>query len=83
MLYKKTDQNGFRKEMDDYQATFCEKTSSSDTNTKWSEFKETLNKMTEKFVPTKLCKPKDGHPWVTREIKRLMNKRDRLYAKII
>ena len=74
-LYKKTDWNGFRKEMD-------EKTSSADTNTKWSEFKKTLNKMTEKFVPTKLCKPKDGHPWVTREIKRLMNKRDRLYAKI-
>ena len=29
-----------------------------------------VNKMTEKFVPAKLFKPKDGHPWVTREIKR-------------
>ena len=81
-LYKKTDWNGFRKEMEEYQDTFHEKTTSSDTNTKWSEFKKTLNIMTEKYVPTKFCKPKDGHPWVTREIKRLMNKRDRLYAKI-
>ena len=45
-LYKKTDWNRFRKEMDEYQANFREKTSSSDTNTKWSEFKKTLNKMT-------------------------------------
>ena len=28
-----------------------------------------------------MCKPKDGHPWVTCSIKRLINKRDRLYSK--
>ena len=28
-----------------------------------------------------MCKPKYGHPWVTCSIKRLINKRDRLYSK--
>ena len=81
-LYKKTDWSGFREEMGNYQKSFHDHVSGSDTNTKWVEFKKALNKLTEKFIPTKFCKPKDSHPWVTREIKRLMNKRDRLYAKI-
>ena len=57
------------------------KTQNCTTNTKWKEFKGSLSKITETYVPTKLCKPKDGHPWVTLEIKRLMHKRDRLYSK--
>ena len=64
-----------------YQQTYVEKTQNCTTNTKWKEFKGSLNKITEKYVPTKLCKPKDGHGWVTLEIKRLMHKRDRLYSK--
>ena len=28
-----------------------------------------------------MCKPKDEHPWVIYSIKRLINKRDRLYSK--
>ena len=68
--------------MKDYQNTYQDNFSTSDTNTKWSQFKATLNKMIGKYVPTKFCKPKDDHPWVTRQIKRLMDKRDRLYAKL-
>ena len=81
-LYKKTDWTGFREEMRDYQNVYHSQVAGSDTNTKWTEFKKTLNNMTEKFIPTKFCKPKESQPWVTREIKRQMNKRDKLYAKI-
>ena len=80
-LFKKTDWDGFRSEMKAYHQTYLENHSSCDTNTKWTEFKNTLNNLTEKYVPTKMCKPKDGHPWVTCSIKRLINKRDRLYSK--
>lgn len=80
-LYKKTDWNGFRDEMRAYQSTYQEKVKNCNTNSKWKEFKDSLNNLTQKYVPTKLCKPKDGHPWVTLEIKRLMHKRDRLYSK--
>ena len=80
-LYKKTNWAGFREEMKQYQQTYVEKTQNRNTNTKWKEFKGSLNKLTEKYAPTKLFKPKDGHPCVTLEIKRLMHKRDRLYSK--
>ena len=81
-LYKKTNWDGLREEMRHYQQTYQEKTLNCDTNSKWKEFKDSLNKLTEKYVPTKFCKPKDGHPWVTSVIKRLMHKRDRLYSKL-
>ena len=81
-LYKKTDWTGFREEMKDYQNVYHKEASGSDTNTKWTKFKKALNTMTDKFVPTKFCKPKESQPWITREIKRQMNKRDKLYAKI-
>ena len=68
--------------MSDYQQVYHNQVTGSDTNTKWTEFKKALNQMTEKFIPTKFCKPKESQPWVTREIKRQMNKRDKLYAKI-
>ena len=61
-LFKKTDWDGFRSEMKAYHQTYLENHSSCDTNTKWTEFKNTLNNLTEKYVPTKMCKPKDGHP---------------------
>ena len=80
-LFKKTDWGGFRSEMKAYHQTYLENHTSCDTNTKWTEFKNALNNLTEKYVPTKMCKPKDGHPWVTCSIKRLINKRDRLYSK--
>ena len=67
--------------MEVYYQTYLEKHSSCGTNTKWTEFKNALNNLTAKYVPTKMCKPKDGHPWVTCSIKRLINKRGRLYSK--
>ena len=67
--------------MRNYQQTYKEKSLNYDSNSKWKEFKNSLNELTEKFIPTKICKPKDGHPWITSEIKRLIHKRDRLYCK--
>ena len=76
--------------MTDYQNTYQDNFSMSDTekkkkkkkHTKWSEFKANLNKMTKNYVPTKFYKPKDSHPGVTCQIKRLINKKYRLYAKL-
>ena len=44
--------------------------------------KQLLTNCLDKFIPIKLCKPKDGHPWVNNHIKRLMRKRDKLYVKL-
>ena len=78
---KKTDWGGVRSKLKAYHQTYLENYSSCDTNTKLTEFKHALNNITGIYVPTKMCKPKDGHPWVTRNIKRLLNKRARLCSK--
>ena len=80
-LYKKTDLDGFRTDMADYQTEFFKLSENMNTKRKWNLFKFTLNKLSNKFIPTKLCRPKDGHPWINNSIKRLMRKRDKLYAR--
>ena len=52
------------------------------TNDKWNLLKKALHDLSEKLIPTKPCRPKDGHPWVNNTIKRLMRKREKLYAKL-
>ena len=67
--------------MAEYQTEFFKLSENMNTNSKWNLFKYTLNKLSDKFIPTKLCRPKDGHPWIDNSIKRLMQKRDKLYAR--
>ena len=81
-LYKKTVWNSFRSEMAEYQTEFFKLSENMTADSKWNLFKAALNNLTDKFIPTKLCRPKDGHPWINNFIKRLMRKRDRLYSKL-
>ena len=41
--------------------------------------KAAVDTLIRKYVPSKVLRGKKNLPWVTREIKRMMNKRDRLY----
>ena len=81
-LYKKTDWDGFRSDMAEYQSDFFQSSANMKSNDKWNLFKKAFNDLSEKIIPTKLCRPKHGHPWVKNAIKRLMRKRDKLYAKL-
>ena len=73
--------HGFRTDMAEYQTEFFKISENMNTNSKWNLFKYTLNKLSDKFIPIKLCRPKDGHPWINNSIKRLMRKCDKLYAR--
>ena len=48
----------------------------------WTTLKEAFNEAMELFVPHKLCKPRDGLPFITTELKRLMRKRDRVFFQM-
>jgi hypothetical protein len=63
------------------QDNYFKTTDKHNTETKWTVFKNILKKLTDKHVPSKLCKNKENLPWITKEIKRLMHKRDKLYSK--
>jgi 23S rRNA A2030 N6-methylase RlmJ len=47
----------------------------------WDYFKKELEDSIDENIPQKTAKIKDGNPWITRDIKRLIRKRDRLYKK--
>ena len=53
----------------------------SSVETLWETLKTDLKIGAQAYIPSKLCKSKDGFPWITSELKKLMNKRDRLYKK--
>jgi hypothetical protein len=47
----------------------------------WDYFKKELEDSIDENIPQKTARIKDGNPWITRDIKRLIRKRDRLYKK--
>ena len=47
----------------------------------WTDFTNTLDKLSQECIPSKLIRGKSSLPWITQEIKRLIHKRDSLYAK--
>lgn len=55
-----------------------------DINKLWTMFKdglETRLTSTNKHIPSQTCKTKDKNPWITREIKSLIRRKDRAYKK--
>ena len=47
----------------------------------WDYFKKELEDSIDENIPQKTARIKDGNPWITRDIKRPIRKRDRLYKK--
>jgi hypothetical protein len=47
----------------------------------WDYFKKELEDSIDENIPQKTSKIKDGNPWITMDIKRIIQKRDRLYKK--
>ncbi len=50
-------------------------------NELWICFHSMMVALQDKYIPTKVVKPCSGLPWVTKEIKRLLRKKNRLYKR--
>ncbi|KAK3082833.1 hypothetical protein FSP39_006608 [Pinctada imbricata] len=48
----------------------------------WDTFQSTLEESISRNIPTKNAKLKDGYPWITRDIRKLIRKRDRWYKRM-
>ena len=48
----------------------------------WVQFKNTLEEGISKFIPTKRIIAKPSLPWITKSVKKLIHKRDKLYRNI-
>ncbi len=79
--YHKADEQEIRSFIKEQSDTFFQnspETNSIDDN--WTFFKSTISQAMDK-IPHKMSSGKPSHPYITKDIIRLMNKRDRLYKK--
>ncbi len=50
-------------------------------NTMWSKFQTELEASIKRNIPSKTARKKDGFPWISKDIKKLIKKRDRWYKR--
>jgi len=81
-LYGKANWDQFKLDLNKYYNNTFQNQENNDPNHLWELFKITLTKLSSKHIPSKTTKPKSDLPWVTKEIIRLIRKRDKLYSKI-
>ena len=80
--YHKADYDGFKWEMRDFTTTFQDKVNSMDINTIWQEFKSTIHRLMEKYIPHKPIRGnRKSKPWITRTIRALHRKKNKLFKK--
>ena len=50
-----------------------------DINTIWETFKNRLHAAIDEHIPSKIFKKKNNVPWMTRSLKRMLRRKERLY----
>ena len=78
-LYNKAEWTTFRSKLKDYQLKFLAEQHGRSADQLWSDFADKLDQLTDQCIPTKIIKGKPSLPWISREIKRLIHKRNKFY----
>ena len=81
-LYNKPDWDGMKEAMRILHSSLAEEEGNPTTEGLWTRFKEAYLQAEETYVPRKRACPKCSKPWVTPDIKKLINKRARVYRQI-
>jgi len=82
-LYKNARWDSMREDIKDlYTRISSMVDSGSDIDTIWSTFSSNLKSSIRSHIPHKAAKAKDSSPWISKEIKKLLKKRDRLHKKM-
>ena len=77
-LYKKADWDQLKQSMRDL---FQSIPAATDSQVLWDKFAGRLQQEIDKHIPIRKAGTRDGFPWITQEIRRLMRKRDKLYRR--
>ena len=81
-LYKKADWSAIKRHLQTASQEFFEKTKNSDdSQASWGFFKNTIQDAIKQYVPTKKVSARYKTPWVTRENRRLVRKKQRAYRR--
>ena len=80
--YQKADYDGFRQELKELTPSSLEKANTLDLNTLWIEFKSIIHQLMEKYIPIKTLRgKKKPKPWITKTIRALHRKKNKLFKK--
>ena len=79
-LFRKADWQTLKHKIKQYQESFLLDSLGKSVEELWNDFTNTLNKLCEECIPSKLIRGKSSLPWITQEIKRMIRKRDSLYT---
>jgi hypothetical protein len=81
-LYRKADFGKMREELRDKEQEFVEASRENDIQQAWEVFKNLLHDLMERHIPTKMLKgSKPSKPWVDKDVKRLVRRRNRCFKK--
>ncbi|XP_062578472.1 uncharacterized protein LOC134240394 [Saccostrea cucullata] len=81
-MYSKADLENFRHDLKTFCSTYTKAISELSVDSCWELFKDTLLGVLEKHIPSKLMSGNKVHkPWITKEVKRKMRKRNKLFTK--
>ena len=80
-LYKKADWDQMAKEMGAVKHQIEEQKHTKTANELWLMFKNAVADAAAKYIPSKTCKSREQLPYMTRELVKLIRKRDRIYKK--
>jgi len=78
-LYSKAKWENVRNDLTDIYHTLV--TTENYVNDMWNIFQTKLEESIKSNIPHKTAKQKDGCPWINRDLKRLISKRDRWYKR--
>ena len=80
--YHKADYENFRKDFQKFSEEFVEKVATMDIQTMWNKFKTTIHTLMDKHIPHKIIRgDKKPKPWITKSVRDMHRKRDKLYKK--
>ncbi len=81
-LYNKANWNSLRVEMESAATAIREMESTHTVQEMWMLFKITMLDAIDKHIPSKMCKKKDSLPYINKDIRRMVRKRDKVYDKM-
>ena len=80
--YRKADNESMKKELKAFQTDFDRESGIKDVEYLWTLFKNKIHALMEKYIPSKLLRGKKlQQPWISREVKGLMHKRNKLFKR--
>ena len=81
-LYKRANWDGMKEELLSLRDRIEAQSSTSDADTLWTVFKDSLLDIIKKYIPHKTTRKKQSSPWLTPEVKKLRRRLDRKYRQM-